>query len=105
MRGTDTQIRLLLKQLYKARDEVARAQMMLAAVEAEGNEDLEDMVNELAAIILGREGGRGGRGRRGRRALTAAAAGDVKGEVDGLERAEPAAHLPRVRPRDHLRPR
>jgi hypothetical protein len=51
MRGTDIQIRLLVKQLLKARDEAARAQMMLTAVEAEGAEDLEDMVNDLAAII------------------------------------------------------
>jgi hypothetical protein len=50
MRGTDTQIRLLLSQLRKARDEVARAQMMMVAVEADGDEDLEEMVDALAAI-------------------------------------------------------
>jgi hypothetical protein len=51
MRGTDTQIRLLLGQLRKARDEVARAWMMMAAVEAGDEEELEDMVDTLAAII------------------------------------------------------
>jgi hypothetical protein len=49
--GTDTQIRLLLKQPLKARATSSRAQMMLTAVEAEGDEDLEGMVNDLAAII------------------------------------------------------
>jgi hypothetical protein len=51
MRATDTQIRLLVTQLRKARDEVARASMMMAAVEAGGEEDVEDMVDALAAII------------------------------------------------------
>jgi hypothetical protein len=51
MRATDTQIRLLLGQLRKARDEVARAWMMMTAVEAGGEEELEDMVDTLAAII------------------------------------------------------
>ena len=51
MRATDTQIRLLISQLRKARDEVARAWMMMTAVEAGGEEELEDMVDTLAAII------------------------------------------------------
>ena len=51
MRGTDTQLRLLLSQLRKARDEVARARMMMMAVEAGDDEELEDMVDTLAAII------------------------------------------------------
>ena len=51
MHGTDTQIRLLLRQLRKARDEVARARMMMKAVEADGDEVLEEMVTDLAAII------------------------------------------------------
>jgi hypothetical protein len=53
---TDTQQRLLVKQLRKARDEVARAGMMLTAVTDdegphEALEDLEDMVAVLAGII------------------------------------------------------
>jgi hypothetical protein len=51
MRATDTQIRLLISQLRKARDEVARAWMMMAAVEASDEEELKDMVDALAAII------------------------------------------------------
>jgi hypothetical protein len=52
MRATDTQIRLLLGQLRKARDEVARAwMMMMAAVEVGDEEELEDMVDTLAAVI------------------------------------------------------
>jgi hypothetical protein len=51
MRGTDTQIRLLIRQLRKARDEVARAWMMMAAVEADDEEELQDMVDALAAVI------------------------------------------------------
>ena len=51
MRATDTQLRLLISQLRKARDEVARAWMMMAAVEASDEEELKDMVDALAAII------------------------------------------------------
>jgi hypothetical protein len=51
MRATDTQMRLLISQLRKARDEVARASMMMAAVEAGDEEELADMVDTLAAII------------------------------------------------------
>ena len=51
MRATDTQMRLLISQLRKARDEVARAWMMMAAVEASDEEELKDMVDALAAII------------------------------------------------------
>jgi hypothetical protein len=50
MRCTDTQLRLLVSQLRKARDEVARARMMMA-VQAEDDEDLEVMVAELSAVI------------------------------------------------------
>jgi hypothetical protein len=51
MRATDTQLRLLISQLSKARDEVARAWMMMTAVGAGGEEELEDMIDALAAII------------------------------------------------------
>ena len=52
MRGTDTQIQLLLRQLRKARDEVARARVMLIAVGAGDDEAaLGKMVTELAGII------------------------------------------------------
>ena len=55
MRYTDTEGRLLLAQLRKARDELARAKLMLAAVstDADAEDGAVDEMAEMVAVLNG----------------------------------------------------
>jgi hypothetical protein len=54
MRCTDTERNLVIRQLRRARDEVVRAKLMMAAIaDEEDDEAVEDLAN-MAAALAGR---------------------------------------------------